>query len=79
MCLKFSCCFYYIGLFEIILFCGVKKLFDYNWLAKEKSSVATVLLLSRVYFDDLYFLLEKRLNQEIVIKLTTFLDYVVRG
>ena len=61
------------------MFCGVKKLFDYNWLAKEKSSVATVLLLSRVYFDDLYFLLEKRLNQEIVIKLTTFLDYVVRG
>lgn len=32
-----------------------------------------------VYFDDLYFLLEERISQEILISLTTFLDYAVRG
>lgn len=33
----------------------------------------------RAYFDDLYFLLERRVSQEILISLTTFLDYAVRG
>lgn len=46
---------------------------------KRLDGVTTVLLLSGVYFDDLYFLLEKRVNQEILIRLTAFLDYAVRG
>lgn len=40
----------------------LSKVTDYNWASEIKGldSVTTVLLLSGVYFDDLYFLLEKK-------------------
>lgn len=59
----------------------LSKVTDYNWASEIKGldSVTTVLLLSGVYFDDLYFLLEKRVNQEILIRLTAFIGYVMRG
>lgn len=48
-------------------------------MKKKRLDGVTVLLLSEVYFGDLHFLLEKRVNQEILIRLTAFLDYVMRG
>lgn len=48
-------------------------------MKKRLASITIVLSPSGVYFDDLYFLLEKRVNQEILIRLTAFLDCVVRG